>query len=93
MKTIEEHSPGNFDRVVRTTGYITSTVRVDPAATGVKMIQVSEDALDSVKAMAQKIQEERDMLLAALKKIAGKMNTDAGSIQIALDALIKVERE
>jgi hypothetical protein len=33
------------------------------------MIPVSKSALDSMQAMASKLQEERDMLLAALKEI------------------------
>jgi hypothetical protein len=32
-------------------------------------ILVSEDALDSVKSMAQKLQEERDMLLLELREV------------------------
>lgn len=32
-----------------------------------KTIEVSESALESLKAMAKKLQEERDMLLAAMK--------------------------
>jgi len=35
-------------------------------------IEVSESALESLKAMAQKLQEERDMLLSAHKDIASE---------------------
>ena len=42
----------------------------------IKTIEVSEDALDSVKAMAQKLQEERDMLLAALKDVIKNNDLD-----------------
>ena len=49
-----------------------------------KTIEVSESALESLKAMAQKLQEERDMLLAALKdmteRYASLVNSgDAGN--------------
>ena len=56
-----------------------------------KTIEVSEDALDSVKAMAQKLQEERDILLAALEHIA---ETSGSSwVQgIANEAIAKVEQ-
>ncbi len=38
-----------------------------------KTIEVSESALESLKAMAQKLQEERDMLLSVIKLVAPEM--------------------
>ena len=56
-----------------------------------KTIEVSEDALESVKTMALKLQEERDMLLAALKPFLDGNFTIFGGKVIGIDARLTAD--
>lgn len=52
-----------------------------------KTIEVSESALESLKAMAQKLQEERDMLLVALKNFVDGCSTTVDAFAQARAAI------
>ena len=54
-------------------------------------IQVEESALDSIKRMAQQLQDERDELLAALKDIQQRAVLDRVLEKVVNDAIAKAE--
>ena len=55
-------------------------------------IQVEESALNSIKRMAQQLQDERDELLAALKDIKNRAVLDGILWKVVDDAIAKAER-